>query len=61
MSQERQEYKGHRIELRSPAAAELGVRKIEGEAEPDVRVLVADLRGHIRVSPLARWCSARPR
>lgn len=36
MSQERQEYKGHRIELRTPAAAELGVREIE--AKPDLNL-----------------------
>lgn len=38
MSQERQEYQGHRIELRSPATAELGVREIGVEAEPELLI-----------------------
>ena len=38
MSQEHQEYKGHRIELRTPTAAELSVSEIEGEAEPELLI-----------------------
>lgn len=34
MERERQDYKGHRIELRAPEAAKLGAREAKRETEP---------------------------
>ncbi len=42
MSQERQDYKGHRIELRTPEPAKAGVLEIEAEAAPETELLIDD-------------------
>lgn len=42
MSQERQEYKGHRIELRAPASDKSVAREIETEAETEAELLIDD-------------------
>lgn len=38
MEPERQEYKGHRIELRARAADELRAREVEREAKPELLI-----------------------